>query len=196
MAKRPLAKPGEPGAAVAQMLLRPGVQAAVTMKEYARGLDGAELMGLVEELADLSKAVQGGDLTRAETMLVTQAHTLDALFNSLARRAMKSGHMNIFDRYLRLALKAQSQCRATLETLAYIKNPPNVAFVKQANIAHNQQVNNQTALPRAGNQEINQTEYLLEVQHDEGLDTGTPGATVAANPHLAAVGAGNGAENG
>ena len=35
--------------------------------------------------------------------------------------------------YLRLALKAQSQCRATLETLAAIKNPP-VIFAKQANV--------------------------------------------------------------
>jgi hypothetical protein len=35
--------------------------------------------------------------------------------------------------YLRLGLKAQSQCRATLETLAAIKNPRPVAFVQQAN---------------------------------------------------------------
>ena len=28
------------------------------------------------------------------------------------------------DRYMRLALKAQAQCRATLETLATVKNPP------------------------------------------------------------------------
>jgi len=30
-----------------------------------------------------------------------------------------------------LALKAQAQCRATLQTLAEIKNPHPVAFVKQ-----------------------------------------------------------------
>src|SRR5690606_26950893 len=48
-------------------------------------------------------------------------------------------------RYMRLALKAQSQCRTTLETLAAIKNPP-VVFAKQANIAHGpQQVNNGSA---------------------------------------------------
>jgi hypothetical protein len=33
-----------------------------------------------------------------------------------------------------LALKAQSQCRATLETLTTIKSPP-VLFAKQENIA-------------------------------------------------------------
>lgn len=62
----------------------------------------------------------------------------------LARRA----HMNMdkyldaTDRYMRLALKAQGQCRATLETLANLKNPP-VVVARQANIANGpQQVNN------------------------------------------------------
>lgn len=45
-------------------------------------------------------------------------------------------YLNATDTYLRLALKAQAQCRATLQTLAEIKNPRPVAFVKQANIAH------------------------------------------------------------
>ncbi len=56
--------------------------------------------------------------------------------------------MNAAELYLRLALKAQGQCRATLETLAVIKNPTALTFVKQANIAHGpQQVNNTIAPP-------------------------------------------------
>jgi hypothetical protein len=43
---------------------------------------------------------------------------------------------------MRLALKAQSQSRATVETLAAIKNPP-VVYARQANFAAgHQQVNN------------------------------------------------------
>jgi hypothetical protein len=47
---------------------------------------------------------------------------------------------------MRLALRAQGQCRATLETLAAIKNPP-VVFARQANINNGgqQQVNNAPA---------------------------------------------------
>ena len=69
-----------------------------------------------------------------------QAHTLDALFNESARRAGNNlGHYpDTVDKYMRLALMAQSQCRTTIETLAEIKNPRPVAFVKQANIANNQ----------------------------------------------------------
>jgi len=60
-------------------------------------------------------------------------------------------------------LKAQSQCRATLEALAAIKNPP-IVYARQANIAAGpQQVNNGVPGPvradaRAGNRnDANQT---------------------------------------
>jgi len=44
---------------------------------------------------------------------------------------------------LKLALRAQNQCRATIETLSVVKNPPTATFVRQANIAAgHQQVNN------------------------------------------------------
>ena len=77
-------------------------------------------------------------------MLMAQAHTLDAIFNNLMRRA--SGHMgqnsDAVERYMKFGLRAQSQCRATLETLAYIKNPPMV-IARQANLTTApQQVNN------------------------------------------------------
>jgi len=87
-----------------------------------------------------------GVLERAEAMLTSQAHTLDAIFNNLARRAVNAEYMDHLDRYLKLALRAQSQCRATWESLITIKHPPVAGYVKQANIVHGpQQVNNQYA---------------------------------------------------
>jgi hypothetical protein len=70
---------------------------------------------------------------------------------------------------MRLGLKAQSQCRTTIEALALLKNPPNVAFVRQANIANgHQQVNNgnRQALARAGENSIQANKLL------EGTDIG------------------------
>ncbi len=76
-------------------------------------------------------------------------------------------HMDHLDRYLRLALKAQSQCRATLETLATIKNPPAV-FARQANIAHGpQQVNNNGMMP-AGEPRVGARE--TDKPHDKLLE--------------------------
>ena len=68
--------------------------------------------------------------------------------HDLARRATAQEYLKTWEAYLRMAMKAQNQCRMTLETLAMIKNPPTV-FAKQANINHGgqQQVNNGAAPP-------------------------------------------------
>lgn len=91
-------------------------------------------------------------------------------------------------RYLRLALKAQSQRRATLETLATIKNPP-VIYAKQANIANGpQQVNNGTMPAPAGWENSIEPNKLLEQQHEQRLDTGTQGTTIGADSAMATLG--------
>lgn len=55
--------------------------------------------------------------------------------------------MDNMDKFFRLALKAQNQIRATLQTLAELKAPKQVAFVKQANIGNQVQV--KTVLKRS-----------------------------------------------
>ena len=93
-----------------------------------------------------------------------------------------------------LALKAQAQCRATLEALAEIKNPRPVSFVKQANIANGpQQVNNGSthAGTHAHAEKSTGTKNeLLEHQHGNYLDAGAQGTAGGADTHLEAVGAG------
>jgi len=139
-------KPGEDEAVTkARAVLLPTIQAAVTLKEFTNDFDGVELWALTQALSEQTKATNGGDSARAKAMLTTQAHTLDALFHSLARRAGQNmgeylGAANI---YMKLALRAQSQCRATWEAVSAIQNPPVANYVGQANIAHgHQQVNN------------------------------------------------------
>ena len=51
-------------------------------------------------------------------------------------------HLNATETYMRLALKAQTQCRSTLETLAEVKYPKAATFVRQQNVAYQQQINN------------------------------------------------------
>lgn len=180
--------------------LRPTVQAALTLKDYNKGLGELSLNTLVDDLAEQCDLTRDGDLGRAEAILTAQAHTLDAIFNNLARRAALNlgEYLNAADVYTRLALKAQAQCRATLETLATIKNPQPVAFVRQANIAHGpQQVNNGTGAAdasRAGKTE-NQPNKVLEHRHGERLDGGKTGAAGDADSALETVGAVHRTEN-
>lgn len=119
---------------------------ASTLVAYSAGTFGeVSLTDCVMVLKESGKAANDGDLSGAESMLMAQAVALNAMFGELARRAaLNMGeYINAADRYMRLALKAQGQCRATLETLAAIKNPP-VVIAKQANINNGgqQQVNN------------------------------------------------------
>ena len=80
----------------------------------------------------------------AQSILISQAATLDVIFNQLAQKSAANldKYLGAGERYLRLALKAQAQCKTTLQALHDIKNPKSITITKQANIAGQQVVNN------------------------------------------------------
>ena len=172
-----------------QLLLMATAQNAVAMELWGKYAGDIDLGELVTDLQKKAETIQDGNMKPVEAMLYGQAMALQTIFTNLARRsAMNVGeYMDAADKYMRLALKAQSQCRATLETLAEIKNP--MPYIKQANIANGpQQVNNgQAPAAPAGNSQTLQNE-LLEHQHGDTLEFGTTGQTVGADTHLEAVG--------
>jgi hypothetical protein len=187
---------------LARNVLRPSVRAGVTTQSFSKVFGELNLTSLIEELAAQIKLTADGDLQREEAMLVAQAHTLEAIFHELARcAALNMGqYINAAETFMRLALKAQSQCRATIETLALMKNPQPVTFVRQANVAHGpQQVNNvpQPSQERAwrARESQNPPNKLLEQQHGQRLDPGTAQAAVGADPPMATVGEVHGTTN-
>lgn len=126
-----------------ELVLSPTIQSAVGIQAWGKFAGEVDLAKLLDDLRTRVEKVQGGDMQPVEAMLMGQAMTLETIFTSLARRATSQEYLKQFQAHLGLALKAQAQCRATLEALAEIKNPRPVAFVKQANISGgHQQVNN------------------------------------------------------
>jgi hypothetical protein len=188
-------KPGESeDRAVAGIFARGLVTNAFTAIRYLDAeYKDLSLMDMARELGDQGKAVNGGDFAAVERLLTAQVFTLNAMFSELARRAsLNMGvHLSATEAYLRLALKAQSQCRATAESLAAIKNPP--VFARQANIAHGpQQVNNGAPAngPRAGAQarETQTTpNELSEASHELLQDTRASQAPSGTYSHLEPV---------
>ena len=172
----------------ARSVLRPTVQAAETLRHCNnQAFPDLDLMSLINALSKQTDAVIEGDMGRAEAMLTSQAQTLDALFNTLARRSIANmGHyQDTADRYMRLALKAQSQCRTTWEAVSVIKHPP-VVIAKQTNISGgHQQVNN--GIP-AHAESQNQQNELLEQTDGKRLDTGAACTAGRADPAMATVG--------
>ena len=181
--------PSERKKLVSSTTLLPTMNAATVISSYAKQTCGElDFATLIHDLRVQCEQVSRGDLQRAEAMLTAQAHSLDTIFTLLAQRAAGAEHLPQLEVNLRLALKAQSQSRATWETLAAIKNPP-VIFAKQANFANgHQQVNNGTpeTLARVGNE--TRPTKLLENDHVERLDTRATGAAIGADPVMATVG--------
>ena len=137
-------KPKETRAEASAAMVVSGLASnAVTSVRFSKfPLGDVDLTECLVKLHAAVDRVHRGDLREAEALLTAQAVTLNTMFTHLANRADKTEYVDKFDRYLRLALKAQAQCRATLERLAAIKNPPTL-LARQANIAHGpQQVNN------------------------------------------------------
>jgi hypothetical protein len=169
---------------VNRTFLRPTVTAALTMQPWNSTLS---VGGLRDALMEQIEKVNIGDLSRPENMLLCQAHTLDFLFSELAQKAHCQQHMPNYEGFMRMALKAQNQCRMTLETLSNIKNPP-VIFAKQANINNNgnQQINNGLPASRAEEIKKEPSKLLTELPH-ETLDTGRTGAAIPVNSEMEAL---------
>lgn len=63
--------------------------------------------------------VHNGNLALQKSILTCQATTLDTIFTKMAEMALNNAeeYPDAADKYLRLALKAQGNCRATIETI-------------------------------------------------------------------------------
>ncbi len=118
------------GEIMADVMLGHDVRHGQAASAFACGMLGpdAERPGIMDAakfIDDRSKAAANGDLAFASHMLAAQATTLDVMFTELARRAQLNAgqYLNAAEQYGRLALKAQSNCRTTLEALAKLHQP-------------------------------------------------------------------------
>ena len=179
-----------------EVVLSTVMQNAVGVLSWSKFAGEASLNELVQDLDKRIDKIKDGDMSSVEAMLFGQAKVLETMFTSLARRAANNDGLKQFQVNLTLALKAQAQCRSTLEALAEIKNPRPVQFVKQANMTTGpQQVNNGYAgtpshsgiQSGAGNIQSEQNK-LLEADNGNYLDTRAQGTAGRVNQTVEAVG--------
>jgi hypothetical protein len=178
--------------------LRPALMSAALIEFFSKNIAGElDICHLVDLLETNIEEVKSGDMSSIEAMLISQAQALQTLFVSLGLKAANQTQLKQYSSFMTLALKAQSQSRATLQALVELKYPKQIAFVKQANIAHgHQQVNNGTTAqndatlgeqPRA--EKISQKpNELLEAHHgNKKMDRRTTRSAVAKNKAMATV---------
>jgi hypothetical protein len=184
-----------------EVCLAPENMAAATVMAYTPGIP----LDIIETAAVLRKhcdVLANQDMRHAEDMLLNQAHALQAMFCDLARTAKKQSSLTQIQALTVLALKAQSQCRATLQTLSDVKYPKQATFIKQANIAGQQQVNNgvqpNNILPSREEKTIQSNELLKDTSHATeiiGMDAGTTRTASRTDPQMEAVGTLDGAKH-
>ena len=178
------------GRAYANFILSPELAAyrIVRMMQPKNLAEDIDTPALLEFLRGQASTVKAGDLGQAEAMLINQASALQALFVRLCERSMQQEHLSNLEGLLRLALRAQSQCRATLEALAIIKSPPTV-YARQANVTTGpQQINNTLALHQGAQENRIEQNQLLEDQLEQRMDSGAAGAAGVGDSAMAALG--------
>lgn len=74
-------------------------------------------------IRDRCSKTGAGDLSEASQLLLAQALTLDTIFTEFASSAARTSSIDAAERFMRLALKAQANGRATLEALTKLHQP-------------------------------------------------------------------------
>ena len=118
------------GQAMARVLFEPSVRHGLSASAFAGKFMGSStdkpgITDCAEYIRSEGAKAESGDLAMASRMLAAQAITLDSMFTEFARRVAlnMSEYVQAAELYWRMAMKAQSNCRTTLEALAKLHQP-------------------------------------------------------------------------
>ncbi len=175
----------------AKISVSASTMSAVLSADFSKSMfPDVKLADSISALGEKITTIQNGDMQPIEAMLIGQAQALQTMFVSLGRQAVAKTGLQQYTAFMNLALKAQSQSRATIQALIELKYPKQATFVKQANIANgNQQVNNVTSTQaHAHAKEIeHQPNELLRKINNATLDTSGTATPSATNQAMATV---------
>lgn len=180
--------------AIAGRRLIDGAACSVIVNRYiGDNSDDPGLAAIYSGTVEIARRVGDGDLAPLESMLLSQATALQAMFVHLASMAKGTTTRDNLQTVTTLALKAAAGSRQAIVALAELRVPKTVMFAKQANVTSGpQQVNNGvTAVVSASRAEELQDRpnELLAMQHGNHLDIRSTGTAGGADSHLEAVGA-------
>lgn len=127
-------------------------------------------MTLHNEIKNRVDNIRNGETNCLETTLSAQTVTLNLLFNKMIAHATSVKDYDAMQMCMEMALKAQNACRKTVLAISALKNPQNATFVKQQNVAFNQQVNNDvvsTGVQLKSQKIKSENELIGEVHHEK-----------------------------
>ena len=180
----------------AKASLSASTMSAVLSADFSKSIfPDVDLADSISALSEKISTIQDGDMKPIEAILIGQAQALQTMFVTLGRMAASKTSLPQYVAFMNMALKAQSQSRATIQALTELKYPKQATFVKQANISNgHQQVNNATsthAHAPAKAVEHKPNELLSDLNKNEGnyatLDSSGTATTSSTNKAMATV---------
>ena len=123
-----------------------------------------DLSSIKIELQKQAHSIRSGNLDELEEMLVMQSNLLNHLFGHLISKSLSIQSPQAMEQFMRLALKAQTQSRSTISTLADIKGAKNSSQVTNFIQNQNQAVNQKIDHNYADNDPVSSNELLDEDQ--------------------------------
>jgi hypothetical protein len=160
----------------------------VTASERASGIeDLIDVPGLMAAIRGYAHAITAGDTARSEAMLISQATALQSLFVRLVERGFAQDSLPQYETHMRLAFKAQSQCRATLQALTELKQGP-LIFAQQANVSGGGPIQVNSGIARACETETSPNQ-LSGIQNELPTNRGTAAGAIARYPSMEALAA-------
>lgn len=180
-------QPVNPNTDAAGLITGSALAGLMIISAYAKS--SVSEVEVLTKLRQQAQAIQQGDMSQVEAMLINQAVALQTMFVDLAVSGKKQTQLQAQQGLTQLALRAQAGSRATLQALAEVRNPRQVAFVRQTNVAQTQQVNNGSRPISRGRKLKNMpNELIVEVPHGrKKMDIRAKAAPGRADPAMGAV---------
>ena len=160
--------------------------AAITINQIIGSNGGKpfDIDRLKEQIINRVNDSTTGKSSKNEIMLSAQAVILDLLFNKMVSLSINSRSLKSMQACMDIALRAQNQSRKTLIAINSLNHPQQPMFVKQQNVALNQQVNNGAPME---SQELKPENELIRSDHNATLDIGRTIKTSSVNQNSKTV---------
>jgi hypothetical protein len=166
----------------AQMYINPFSHAALAIGSlHGSRIDVPTVM---KELSNSADKICDNSLREVEELLMTQAKTLNYVFNDALSKLADLNMTNQIQLFTDIAFRSQNQCRKTLTALAEIKHPKRTTFIQKQNTAI--QVNNGVkSIPEKNENKEKVAIELMENENEQWLDRREKEEAIATHSQMA-----------
>lgn len=173
-------------------VLTPQWVAAAGLQAMSTHFDEFSAVDLCMELSLSSSRFEKEGEKQLKDILLSQTQILNAMFNKMLYQSQLEDDPKYYDITMSLALKAQKQCRTTIESLNRLINPPPQPVFNQTNIDSTSVSQYSYKFNFMGDgtcEKKNVKNQLLEASNGKRMDPRTTSKAISYDSQMATLGA-------